>query len=333
MADFNSKDLVKIAVDTYKGRVMEYSKEQGENTVRNAFINILGVEKPTPRQFRRHQVEIFEIIEDVLSQTITDGFATPFFDQFVETRDIALGDEERFYVEDNTKLVVSRVAGSHWDLRRQKLNIGDTFTVETHAYGAAIYTDFIRFITGRIDWNAFINKVADAFKDQIQNLVYTEFLDTINYLPSQFKVTASYADADLLTLAAHVQAANQNSSIVIAGTKVALSKLTNIQYLSDGEKAALNQNGVVGVWNSYKTLPIVQSHTPGTFNFQISDDELFIMPSDAKPVKLVHEGDPMINEVSDGNQNLDQSLEYKFIDRYGVATVFNTLYGIYNFSA
>jgi hypothetical protein len=55
-----------------------------------------------------------------------------------------------------------------------------------------------------------------------------------------------------------------------------------------------------------------------------------ILPTaDVKPIKIVYEGDSLVKEVSDGTDNMDMSLEYKFITRFGVNVVFNTLYGMY----
>jgi hypothetical protein len=302
--------------------------------IRKAFFDMLGPDKQVARQFRRHKVEIFEIIEEVLEQTITDGLiGNPFFDQFVEYRDLNLGDTNEFYVEDRSVLTVARHSGNHWDIRRQKLNIGDAFTVQTEAFAAAIYTDFKRFLAGRIDWDAFIIKVGQAFANQLNSRIYTEFMATMTYLPAEFKSTGTYADATLLGIAEHVQAANLGSEIIIAGTRTALAKLNaDTAFLSDNMKNEMNKNGIVGFWKGYKLLSIPQNHVANTFNFQIANDRLMVLPSNVKPIKVVKEGTPLIKEVSDGLTNRDMSMEYNFISQYGVACVFNTLYGQYQYS-
>lgn len=325
-------ELVKLGVDLYRNQVQQYSKSEGNDVMRKAFVEILGTDKPDYRQFRKHKTEVFEVIEEVLEQTITDGIQTPFFDQFVEYRDLNLGDTNEFYVEDRTMLTVARHAGNHWDIRRQKLNIGDTFTVQTEPMVAAVYTDFKRFLAGRIDWDVFVGKVSQAFVQELNDRIHTEFMATINYLPTQFKQTGTYSDATLLDIVEHVQASNQGSNIVIAGTKTALSKLTGTTTLSDGMKDQLNKNGVLQYWNGYTLLPIPQSHKPNTFNFAIENDRLIVLPANSKPIKVVREGMPLVKEVSDGLTNQDMSMEYKFISQYGVATVFNVLYGMYQFS-
>jgi hypothetical protein len=82
--------------------------------------------------------------------------------------------------------------------------------------------------------------------------------------------------------------------------------------------------------NGIPLLQIPNYHKPNTFDFAISDSRLMILPTaDVKPIKIVYEGDSLVKEVSDGTDNMDMSLEYKFITRFGVNVVFNTLYGMY----
>lgn len=327
------KDLVKLGVDLFKKRVTEYTPAKGNEVMRNAFVDIVGTSTPDYRQFRKHKNEIFEVIEEVLDQTITDGMLTPFFDQFVEYRDLNLGDTNEFYVEDRSMLVVARHAGNHWNIRRQKLNVGDSFVVATEPIAIAIYADFKRFLAGRLDWDAFVSKVGQAFTQDLNSRVYAEFMSTINYLPAEFKATGTYDEATLLEIAEHVQAANQGSEIIIAGTRTGLSKLSGAQaLLSEQMKNELNQNGVLANWNGYSLLPIPQNHKSNSFEFQVDNDRLMILPANAKPIKVVKEGTPLIKEVSDGLTNRDMSMEYNFIAQYGVASVFNMLYGQYQIS-
>lgn len=325
-------ELVQLGIDLYRNQVQQFSKAEGDKVIRKAFVDILGTDKPDYRTFRRHKNEVFEIMEEVLEVTITDGINTPFFDQFVEYRDLDLGDSQEFYVEDRTMLTVARHAGNHWDIRRQKLNIGDTFTVKTEPMAAAVYADFKRFLAGRVDFAYLIEKVGQAFTQELNDRIHAEFMSTIDYLPAGFKETGTYNEATLINLAEHVQAANQGSQIVIAGTRAALSKLPNKETLSDGMRDQLNREGVLERWNGYDLLTIPQSHKPNTFEFAIDQNRLIVLPANAKPIKVVKEGMPLVKEVSDGLENKDMSMEYKFIAQYGVATVFNMLYGQYQFS-
>lgn len=328
-------ELVKLGVGLYKGVATEkFSKYDANEAIRNGFIKILGTDKPDHKTFRRHKVAIFEIIEEVLEQTITNGMvATDFFNQFVEYKDLNLGDTNEFFVEDNTMLTVARVSGNHWDIRRQKLNEGDSFSVPVEAYAVGVYGDFLRFLAGRLDWVALMGKIERAFVHDLNSRIHAAFMGSVSYLPTEFKQTGTYDEEKLLTIAEHVQAANQGSNLIIAGTRTALSKiLKDSSLMSDGMKDELNKSGYISDWNGYSVMAIPQSHKPNTFEFEIENNKLLVLPSNAKPVKVVREGTPIIRENSDGTVNKDMSMEHDVISFYGVGVIFNTLYGMYDLS-
>ena len=91
--------------------------------MRNIIFSVLGLDaskNPTKRDikraFNRHGEEFFEVIEELVDIKVnTDLQANDFFNDFVEYRNIALGDSNEFYTEDKTILAVSKVSGHHHD--------------------------------------------------------------------------------------------------------------------------------------------------------------------------------------------------------------------------
>lgn len=328
------ENLVKLCLDRSKNQVKQYTNEQADDIIRKAFIDIMGTDSPTPRQFRKHEREIFEVIEIVLDQRVIDGWTqNPFFKQFVEYRDLNEGDSASFYVEDRSMLVFSEVARGTWNLRRQKLNVGNSFTVPTRVYGAAVYTDFRRFISGRIDWSAFIRKVDEALNHMIASEIYATFVSTVDYLPANFTSSGSFDANELMRIIQHVKAANGNSQIAIAGTLMALSNLYEgftSTWVSEEMKEQLNKQGGINFWMGYPLLEIPQVHVPNTFDFMVTDDLLMVLPLNTKPIKFVREGESYIKEISDETTNMDMSLEYKFLTQFGIAVIFNVFYGMYD---
>ena len=69
--------------------------------------------------FRRNNLVIYEIVEEVVNTTIGENiFNSPFVENFVEVKNRALGDTTSFYTEGGL-LTVSRFAGNRWDTNRQ----------------------------------------------------------------------------------------------------------------------------------------------------------------------------------------------------------------------
>lgn len=86
------------------------------------------------------------------------------------------------------------------------------------------------------------------------------------------------------------------------------------------------------MFNGTPMRMIKQVHINGTDTFAINDSFLLVLPQgEEKIVKIVDEGESIIKEIS-GGQNVDQSLEYTFEKKAGVAVVTAAKYGMYKLS-
>lgn len=332
-----NNELLNFCMDFERGNIPNnLNRNQADELIRKEIIDIVGTATPTARVLKTYENEVFGIIETVLDQRLASGWENnAFFEQFVEYRDLAYGDKNEFYVEDKSMLVVSELADGHWNLNRQKLDIGKTFSVDIKTYGVKVYTDFLRFLAGRIDFIALIDKIEEAMKHKIATEIYLGFVSTMEYLPAQFKHTGNISADEVLEIADHVRASSGYAPIVIAGTRRALRALTgeysgaNSYLVSEKMKDEINQYGEMQMWEGMQLLEIPQVHVPNTFEFQIDDSKLMLLPANTKPIKFVREGESMIDERMSPNDNMDMSLEHTFITRFGIATVFNSMYGMY----
>lgn len=330
-------NLVKLCIDAARGNVgTKFTTNQASDAIRAQFVAMLGTDKINYKTYRKFKPEIFEILEVVLDDLITDGVTkTEFFDQFVEYRDINLGDDNIFYVEDRSVLTISEIADGHLNLRRQKLNIGESFSVTTKVYGAKVYGDFLRFITGRLDWAGLVAKIDEAMRLKLAADIYASFMGASQYLPAEFKKTGSFDDTKISDLIQKVSTANGHAPVIIAGTRNALKKIgaaysTQSFLVSEEMKNRLNQNGILNVYEGCQLLEIPQVFIPNTFTFSLDDTKLLVLPANTKPVKVVREGESIIEERTEGA--MDMSMEHTFITRYGIAVVFNNAYGEYALS-
>ena len=106
-------------------RVYEkYSEGDTQTILRNQFDKILGINFKTASKMQRrqawrdHSKEIATLIEDVVVDRMNSGWngANARFMEYVEDINIANGDENQFYVDDNSLLTVSKFAGNHHDI-------------------------------------------------------------------------------------------------------------------------------------------------------------------------------------------------------------------------
>lgn len=130
-----------LLLDAARGEVKEYSAKEANQKIVEKFRAALGVE-PTDRPqavrraIRANKDLVFTLIEETIEEMIVTGWMeNPFFMQFVETKNLALGDENDFYVEDDSILSVSKVSGNHHNMIRQRLGAGRHFSVAGEWYG------------------------------------------------------------------------------------------------------------------------------------------------------------------------------------------------------
>lgn len=332
----NKLELVTTCVGVVNNPAHVQQFSNGKNVdavIRGKFFEIMGTEKPSMKDIRRHKVEIFEIMEEVLTETYLKGVnEDEFFMRFADIRNLALGDSQDFYIEDEGIVIVSEHAGNHWNISRQKMEGGTSFSVKTKSYAAAIYGDFYLFVTGRLTFGKLVEKVAQGIQKRIYTEVAASFASGAANLPTVFKATGTYAQDKLTLLVSHVAAATGSEPIVV-GTRVGLAAVTaglNATMYSDAMKNELNNTGRVSNVNGMTLVQLPDVHKANTFEFAYDDKQLLVLPSNNdRFIKITFEGEDWVKETTDNTANEDMSFEYKFITKFGTATVFSSLFGIY----
>lgn len=289
MADI--KDIVKLGIDGYRGTVEKYSVKQSQDTLRQALIEANnGSTKLDYKAIRDGKCQgLFSIVEQILDNTIVEGLqGDDFFNAFVDFRNVAEGDQNMFVVEDSTLFVVDDVSDGNQGIRRQRLGGATETPILTSMKMVRIYEELNRVLSGRVDFNHFINVVADSFRARILNDIYTLWADaTANDMGgvAYFPAAGTYNEDDLLDVISHVEAAAGGKTATILGTKKALRQLQeSIQ--SDGAKDELHNYGYYGKFFGTPCVAIPQRHKVGTTNFVFEDDILTIVAGDDKPIKF-----------------------------------------------
>ena len=169
-------EIVKLAIDAYNGRVEKYSVDQSQDVLRKALV-----EKNNGKNYLDYKdirdgkcQGLFTLIEEILSKTVVEGLqGDEYFNALAEMRNVAEGDSPVFIVEDNSVFVVSEAADGTQGIRRQRLGGSTETTIPTTLKTVRIYEEMNRVLSGRVDFNHFINKVAESFKQKLLNDMYT----------------------------------------------------------------------------------------------------------------------------------------------------------------
>ena len=98
------------------------SKAEANDVIRKACFDYLGLTKDsTDKQIKRalnseRGTQFFEVIEEIIDVQIAHGLSeNEFFNQYVETKNMADGDRNEFWVDDEVLLTVGKMSGDHHD--------------------------------------------------------------------------------------------------------------------------------------------------------------------------------------------------------------------------
>lgn len=319
------KEIVKLAIDAYKGCVEKYSVGQSQEALRQALVEANGgSSKLDYKAIRDGKCNgLFALIEEILSKTVVEGLAgDEFFNALVDFRNVAEGDQNAFLVEESNLFVIDEVANGTQGIRRQRIGGSHEVAIPTTMKMVRIYEELNRVLAGRVDFNHFINVVAESFRQKMLNDIYTlwsgataDDLGGVAYFPA----AGSYSEDELLELISHVEAAAGGKTATIVGTKKALRPLKDA---IDGDvaKSDLYNLGYVGKFYGTPVVATPQRHKVGSTDFVFADDVLTIIAGDDKPIKFVYEGDPIVL-MGDPMQNADFTQEYLYGEKYGLGIV------------
>ena len=333
-----------LIYDSYKNNVptqfANMTKTERENGIRKMIYETLGLDaeqmienfnrKAYRQAMREKKSKVFAIIEDVADQVLADGEykRDVFYNRFVEDKNLALGDKNEFYVDVNNDMELVEFSGNHWDIKRKRVDVGQSFSIAVNSYGIKMFEEFERIMSGRADFARLIEIAIEAVQKTINRIARETFQGAVGNLPSEFTFSGSYNEADILKVLEHVEASNDVKPIIV-GTSSALGKLQNTALVSasNNMKDEYNSQGYLTMWKGYECVKLDQGHKTGGFEFTFDDGALYVLAGDDKLVKVVLEGETEIEEVSDGTTNADRTTTYMLQLKMGAGVVLSNMIG------
>lgn len=328
-------ELLQVMIDAVKGKYGSYSKAENSEAIRNALIKANGGSTKINIKTLRAHPEMFSLVEELIPAIIDEGFKDEdAIFGLVDYRNVADGDEQEFVIEGNSLFVVADAAAGVKGVRRQRIDETQTLPVKTSTKIVRVYEELNRLLSGKVDFNAFVDKVAKSYKQQVLGDAYKALnaitKDTVGFDANYVVASnAAGAEAALLTLIAHVEAATGKPARVV-GSKAALRKVPNA-VMSDEAKSDLYNIGYFGKFNGNDMVCLRQVHKPGTSEFALNDSKVYVIAGDDKPIKVVNEGEGILveGEATDSN---DLTKEYVYGQLMGVGVACSEKMGIFTFS-
>lgn len=321
MSEFTTKDTLELAKRIICHDVpKEYTESDAQTALRQKLIEMNdGKEKLNPRTFRPG-TELYALIEELINVVENEGLkGDEFFMNFVEYRNVAEGDQNIFYTEDQDTFIVSEIGRGNQGIRRQRLNAGEQFSVTTSPKAIRTFEHLSRIMAGRINFNTMVQRVTESITKKRYDDIYTAFTGitaTTRGMYSGIIYTGTYNENAVLDVIDHVEADN-NAPATIIGTRKALRQL-KMDVVADAAKDDMYAMGYYGRFNGTPTYRIQSRYQTGTKNFIFPDNKLYVVAGQDKFIKFVTEGNSILNNVQ-AVDNMDLTQEYWYIMQYGIA--------------
>ena len=324
---FEVKDInniAQVAADLVNGKKIEhYAEGDAEQLVYNALVEANnGKNYIDLRDLRDGKcAKLFALVEVIIKKTVVDGVKNnPFLSKIVETRVVNAGDKPEFHIKDANWYTVSKVSGGNQALRRQRIIGDEVVTIPTAWHAIKIYEEIERLLSTSSNISEMIADVSKSFNAGLwadiaavwQNLTKAQIGgDT-------YDITGSWDETAMVKLIQHVEA-KAGARATIYGTKLGLSKMTS-GVAADSAKEDMYNIGYYGKFRGTNAIEVPQVHKQGTEDFLFNDNVLTVLAGPVKPVKLVIEGNPLVN-LGSFFDNEDLTQDYVYGQKYGVGFV------------
>ena len=332
------------------GNQRKISKKEANKAVRKILMEVCDIteeelksKKRRERAIEAHHNEVFELIESDIDFKVETAFnESEWFNDFVDMRNIALGDDEEYWTKEKIMLVVAEISGDHHDLTLQNLNEGTSTKLHTKKYGMKVGKDIDLILLGRVDFTELTDKIAEAFAYKVQELCYTGVYGAAAKLPNntQFVKTGALSASTkeaFDTLIEDVGTAN-SSDVVIMGTKTALKKLNalaDVDWISTTQKEAVANTGRLGTYEGTELVEIPQRFALNDVTKKLIDNNrlLIFAKNQEKFVWFTDKGETQIVETGQQKGDLaDDFQTYEVQREFGVCVVLPRYFGQWSFS-
>lgn len=325
------------------------SKSAANKAIQKVFMEICGLtkedlasKKKRHRAEKAHATEIYAIVEEEIDWKINEGFQiSEWFNSYVETHNVALGDGLEFRINKDTPLFeILDYSGDNHDITMQQLPAREFVTVKTSPKVVKIGKDIDLIILGRIDFSDWIQRIATSFVVYIQNLTYNAMISAEAQMPSDYKQSgtlASATKAQFDELIENVALAN-GTDVIIMGTKTALKKINNladVAWASEDQKKEMNALGRIGSYEGTTLIEIPQrlafgmSATPNSPGAKlVPNNKLFFFPvGEEKFVKFLDYGESEVFEVTQKFDLQDDFETYEIHREMGIDVIVGQYFG------
>lgn len=291
-----------------------FSSEDANTAAINALCENFNIDKNASVRDIKNQIKnvnamsiIEEAIDELLPARLTDVMG-----RFAEIKSFARNDEVVFRL---TKLGKARarlsvVKGARGGIYKASRLDSSNFQMPTETYTVAVYVTLEEIILGTYTLAELFSNVLDGFEEIVYKEVINALRKARDLAPEANAFTVGTDDNEVTLEAAldsSIKIAKAYGTPIIVGFSTLLNKISNVQgYVATAAGSPtrsvedVNDIRNYGRVQIYKGTQIVElpNYLVDNTNasWLLSEDMIFVLPAEAKPVKVAYQGELYIVE-------------------------------------
>jgi hypothetical protein len=271
----------------------------------NAITSELGLKpEATIREIRHRKDAFFALIEEAIDEVLPARL-TNVMGQFAEIMNFPYDAEVVFKTENvgerRARLTVTK--GARAGMYRAARLDAKMMRLPTEIYTVAVYVTLEDILTGRYTLAQLFNNIVQGYEEIVYREIVIALRQAATLAPAANRFTAgSFSAADL---DAAIRVAGAYGRPVIFGFKRFLDLINNKTVIANANPNVPEQDLMdirqVGYVTLYHGVPIVE--IPNYFTdelnnvFEFKESDLFVIPAEARPVKIAFKGDTVMKEA------------------------------------
>lgn len=311
----NKTELLSVFKAALVPNPAQFSQEDANNAVIKAILANCGLdENASVREIRAHQDAIFAIMEEVIEELLPKK-VEDIIGGFAEVKTFARDAEPIFEIKNigKARARLSITEGARGGIYKARRLDSKSMEVSVKVETVGAYVTLEDILLGTYSLADLMSNITDGFVERI-------YINTVKALRTA-KTLAPAANIesangfDAAKVDKLIAIANGYGKAVIMGFRGAIAKINNggawsnvYPNISTADADDVRNKGIVTV---YKGTPVVELPNyladESNSKFVFKEGDIFILPSDAKPVKVAMKGDLHIEEVKQPSGSMEQN--------------------------
>ena len=294
--------------------VTKFSAVEANDAAINTIIEFYGLKDASAREIRARQAEVFAIVEETVEQLLPKAIED-VVGGWVEVKTFARDAAPVFEMKGVGKArarmgITEGARGGVYKARRLDTRV---FEVPVKVETVAAFVTLEDILLGTVSLAELMSNITNGFVERIY-INSIKALRTAKTMAPAANIKSGNGFAPE-TIDGLVRIAGAYGSPVIMGFRSALSKVNNgtswtgvTPSISTGDLDDMRSKGFVGM---YKGVPVIEIPNyladENNNEFVFMENDIFVLPTEGKPVKVAMKGDLHIQEVPHATGSVEQN--------------------------